>query len=417
MKKRLLNLTLLYVEDDADTREQLEEVFKHKVKNVYVARDGEEALELFKKHKIHLVVSDYKMPNMNGNDLCRESKKRNSFVSFVLLTAFNHTDLLVDAIDAGVDKFLQKPMNAKHLFSILDEIDEKVMNKFQLEKSMVCLKEAEKIALLSYWDMNLDSKYIHFSNGIKELFGLKGAVTYEIFSDFVIESDRERFKSIFTKLVYKEDVIDEMVGIDTVNKQRRYIHILAKKWESVVCESENIIGLFQDVTHYEIQKMKLLQDVQQDPMLKIYNKKFLTQELENFIKISKRYGHSVGVIFFDIDSFKQINDCHGHLIADDLLIELANLIGKNIRQSDSFGRWGGDEFVILTGYSSPESTIELANKLLETVNTHLWHHNISLTISMGLSFYTMGDDVHTLLNRADLNMLKAKKDGKNRYCH
>ncbi|MEA2091391.1 MAG: response regulator, partial [Campylobacterota bacterium] len=152
MSFKSLDLTLLYVEDDDNARMRLTEVFKHKVENLYVAKDAIEALELFKKHYIHFIISDFQMPNMNGNELCSAIKKINPSVCFVLLTAYNDSNLLINAIDVGVDKFLQKPVNAKKLFNVIDAIYEKIMNKFQLEKSRVCLQEAEKIALLSYWD-------------------------------------------------------------------------------------------------------------------------------------------------------------------------------------------------------------------------------------------------------------------------
>ena len=80
MNTQLLNITLLYVEDDEDTRVALSEVFKKKVKKLYVAKDGVEALELFKQHNIHIVISDLMMPEMDGNELCSEIKKLNHLV-------------------------------------------------------------------------------------------------------------------------------------------------------------------------------------------------------------------------------------------------------------------------------------------------------------------------------------------------
>ena len=421
MNTQLLNITLLYVEDDEDTRVALSEVFKHKVSKLYVAKDAKEALKLFKKHCIHMIISDFQMPEMDGNELCSAIKEINPLVSFVLLTAFNDSKLLIDAIDSGVDRFLQKPVNAKKLFSVIDEMYEKIINRFEMEESTVCIKEAEKIANLSYWSVNLTTGKISFSKEAKELFDLEdkkdGEIDYKTFSNFVKEEDKVKFLEIFEKLIFQENKIDEVISIVGKNNKDLYIHIAAKRWESSACGSKHITGLFQDVSSYELQKKELLKQSQSDPMLKISNKKLLMHELENLIKFSNRYGHPIGVLFFDIDNFKCINDTCGHLVADEILIQLSNLIKDNIRQSDHFGRWGGDEFVIVTGHSSPEATIKLAKKLINKIENYRWIEETALTISIGISFYEAGDNVDTLLNRADEKMFEAKKLGKNRYSY
>jgi len=418
MDSDILNLTLLYVEDDADTRKSLSQLFENKVRKLFVAKDGAEALKIFKENNIHLIISDYQMPNMNGNELCSMVKQINPQITFVLLTAYTNTNLLIDAIDTGVDKFLQKPIQAKKLFNILNDIERKILNTFEFEKSNVCLQEAEKIALLSYWDVNLNTQEIEFSLEACELFDFKTQEKNKCYMDFaniVIKEDREKFIDIFINRVFHDEVIDEIIAITNSSGNILYLHIIAKRWESSICGNKHVVGIFQDVTTYEHQKQRLIKENLSDPMLKISNKKNIILELEKLIKLSKRYGHSIGVIFFDIDDFKAINEEHGHLVADDLLFELSQLIQNNIRQSDVFGRWGGDEFILLIGYSSPDSTIELAQKISNRINNFNWKCKVNLTISMGLAFYEQHDDAYKLLNRADKKMLEAKHSGKNRY--
>ena len=418
MGLELLNLTLLYVEDDEDTRDSLTQVFNHKVKNVLVAKDGVEALEIFKKNKVHFIISDYQMPKMNGNELCEEIKRLDSSVPFVMLTAFNDTKLLISSIDSGVDKFLQKPVEADKLFLTIDTIYEKIVKQFQLEKSTVCLQEAEKIALLSYWDINLNNNIINFSPEAKELFSMEKneKSTYIEFAEMVNNVDKDKFIEIFKTRVFEEESIDEVISIKSKENQNIFIHIVAKRWKSSICGNNHIIGLFQDVSRYEIQKQKLLKENRCDGMLNISNKKFIMYQLENLIESSRRYGHSIGVIFFDIDDFKRLNTQYGHLVADDILIELARIIKLDIRKSDYFGRWGGDEFIVVTGYSSQESTIEFAKKIEEKIEKHNWKLGIKISLSIGVSFYQIGDDVQSIIDKADTKMYEAKKSGKNKIC-
>lgn len=270
MKPKLLNLSMIYVEDDEDTRTALSEVFRNKVKNLYVAKDGLEALKLFKEKHIQLVISDLEMPNMNGNELCSELKKINSSVNFILLTAHNDNNLLIEAIESGVDKFLQKPLGKKKLFLLLDEIYKKITNKFQLEKSTFYLKEIEKIAHLSYWDVNINARDIVFSPGVLELFSLQNQknsiIDYKTLSNVVESADKSRFIDIFEKRVYEED-INEIVLIKDTNNTKRYINIVAKRWESSIYGDEYIIGIFQDVSSFEVQKLTLLKECQSDRSL------------------------------------------------------------------------------------------------------------------------------------------------------
>ena len=407
----LFNLTLLYVEDDKDVRESLSEVFKHKVKKVFIAKDGIEALEIFKKNKVHFIISDYKMPKMNGAELCKEVKKLNPLTQFVLLTAYNDTSILLDSIDVGVDKYLQKPINKTQLFNTIEDVSNILEAKFNLEKVNRYLKEAEKLAKLTYWEVDLELKTIFFSKESSELFGLKEAYSYEDFLKVVKNEYKDAFIDIFQNRIFNEKDIDEVVVIDQ-NGKDIYINIVTKEWENFAYGTKNLLGIFQNVTNYEIDKLRFLEASLTDFMLKIANKKMINLELKKLIKSAKRYGHTFGVIFFDVDNFKALNETYGHLVADKLLLELVELIKNDIRSSDLFGRWGGDEFVIITGYSSADETINLAHKILNKVSNHNWINNIKIGLSIGVAFYQEGDSVSSILNRADKKMLEAKHNGK-----
>jgi len=416
MDTKRLKFTLLYVEDDEDTRKAISEVFALKVENLYVAKDGAQALEIFKKEKIHLIVSDYQMPNMNGAELCSAVKNIEPSIQFILLTAYNDTALLINAINSGVDRFLQKPIEAKKLFALLESHYESIWKQFQLEKSIACIKEAEKVAQIAYWDVDIDQKEIFFSQEVKEMFHFSSeTIEYKDFLKYIHKEEHAKFLDIFQKRIYEDKKINEVIAIQNSSHELSYIHIVARAWDSSVCGTHHLLGLFQDITHYEKERLQLLKEAQNDPMLKISNKIFLTSELGKLIKLSQRYGHSIGVIFFDIDNFKSINEKYGHLKADQLLRELTDLIKKNIRESDIFGRWGGDEFVLVCGYSSQDATIELASKIQKRVATHKWECSANVTVTLGIAFYNKNDDATSIIKRADLKMLEAKKDGKNRY--
>ena len=114
-----LDITLLYVEDDPETREEIAHFLKNKVSNLYTAENGKEGLEQYKQHKPTIIVTDIKMPIMNGLDMAREIKHIDKSVLIIITTAYNDTDLLIDCIDIGVNQFVLKPI-------ILDKLTESI---------------------------------------------------------------------------------------------------------------------------------------------------------------------------------------------------------------------------------------------------------------------------------------------------
>jgi signal transduction histidine kinase len=108
--KNITNYTVLYVEDEKQSVDLVKEILKDKVKNIFVAYDGEEGLSQYKKYLPDIVISDIQMPKMNGIELSKEIKKLNPKQNIILVTAFNENDLLLEAINLGINKYVIKPI-------------------------------------------------------------------------------------------------------------------------------------------------------------------------------------------------------------------------------------------------------------------------------------------------------------------
>ena len=106
----LKNFTLLYVEDNQETRELIEEILENRVKEIYTAVDGKDGLEVYKDKRPDIILTDINMPNLNGIDMAKEIKKLNSAQPILILTAFNENHLLHDSVDIGVDGYITKPI-------------------------------------------------------------------------------------------------------------------------------------------------------------------------------------------------------------------------------------------------------------------------------------------------------------------
>ena len=116
----------------------------------------------------------------------------------------------------------------------------------------------------------------------------------------------------------------------------------------------------------------------------------------------------------DIDLFKQVNDTHGHQVGDDVLIEVANILKSYSRDVDIVGRWGGEEFLVISPRANKDGLIQLAEKLRQTIESHEFSTIKSKTASFGLTAYHEGDSSHTIIARADKALFMAKDNGRNR---
>lgn len=127
-----------------------------------------------------------------------------------------------------------------------------------------------------------------------------------------------------------------------------------------------------------------------------------------------RYHRKLSMIIADVDHFKRINDSHGHAVGDRVLIELACLIRDNMRGTDIFARWGGEEFIILTPETSAEEAARLAEKLRLLFETYHAKDLPKFTVSFGVAEFAKGDNLETLFAKADQALYSAKETGRNR---
>ena len=151
----LKTLTVLYVEDDLDTREQFSDFLRRPVGTLISAANGLEGLEAFKKHRPDIVVTDVLMPQMDGLTMASEIRGIDSSVPIIVITAFEQTDYLMRAVNIGIDKYVTKPVNSFLMFECLIECVHRLRGEEQLklqhrrEIGEVWLKHHEIVAELA----------------------------------------------------------------------------------------------------------------------------------------------------------------------------------------------------------------------------------------------------------------------------
>lgn len=150
-----------------------------------------------------------------------------------------------------------------------------------------------------------------------------------------------------------------------------------------------------------------------DSLTGTFNRLHIDQTLQAERQRALRSASHFSIILIDLDNFKQVNDQFGHLTGDGVLIETANWMRHALRQTDTFGRWGGEEFIVICPDTDLQSAVILANKLREGIAKLPMPHDQAQTISIGVTQYRPDETIEHLISRTDQALYLAKHQGKN----
>jgi diguanylate cyclase (GGDEF)-like protein len=172
------------------------------------------------------------------------------------------------------------------------------------------------------------------------------------------------------------------------------------------------------VVHLKQNKEELERLAVTDVLTRLANRKQIMTVLNNHIEEYRRYGHDFSVLMVDIDHFKMVNDTHGHLVGDSVLVQVAQVFKKLLRTLDVAGRYGGEEFLIILGQTETQKAVLTAERIRLAVESYPFVYQdveLHLTISIGIAGITSSQDTdNSLIGRADDALYKAKAAGRNK---
>ncbi len=232
------------------------------------------------------------------------------------------------------------------------------------------------------------------------------------------------FSIVFILFKWLFDKMKEFNNILKLVKSHKFEEIppKTKPRDELDIYKNNLIDVAKSIKTYIkllTQKVEEYSDkIYKDGLTEVLNRRFLEEKAhELFVKYTLT-DTSVGIIMFDIDDFKKINDTYGHDIGDIVLIKLTQTVKKIIRKGDLFIRYGGEEFLIILPNSNIENTYKIAEKIrkeIENLSIEINDKKLKFTISLGISEVNILDNsLFDSIKRADVNLYKAKQKGKNR---
>jgi len=244
-----------------------------------------------------------------------------------------------------------------------------------------------------------------------------------------IEHAKLVFSNAYKELVdrslssYKDtnNIFEELAQIhqQTINECSE-IHIdlpsMTEKFTMIQSQMSNEVERAnQIITDLSIQVKELERSSNIDSLTKVFNRRALTTYLEDICS-KGHIPYELHLLILDIDDFKVVNDTYGHIAGDKILIFIANMLRKTLRDGDKVFRYGGEEFIIILNRITPKSCQDITNRILKLIRSNQLIYkgsSLNVTMSIGGTMYHAGDTPDDIVSRADKALYKSKNNGKN----
>ena len=321
---------------------------------------------------------------------------------------------------------INKNYSERDLIKRIDELEE-VICQMKKENSKTELLTFPWVGNLGQWYWMVQSNKVEFNekkvtNLGYDIAELPDEIGFEFFTTKLHPQDYERVMNNMRRhLMGLSDVYEVEYRIRAKNGDYVWYYDRGKITKRDKDGKPSVVsGIVFDISKNKIMENKLREANEKlkkmvitDELTGAFNRRFMLEKINNEIQRYTRTKLSFSLIMLDIDHFKLVNDNFGHHIGDLVLKKLVEIVMKRIRKTDILCRWGGEEFVILL----PDTKTPNAAVLAEDIRVELSEMVIegvgSVTASFGVSCYSDGDTIDTVIKNADDLMYRAKSEGRN----
>jgi diguanylate cyclase len=312
--------------------------------------------------------------------------------------------LIQQHIEAIVDKFYKKLTSDKEMSLIIG--DAETLQRLRAAQRQYILDLFEGFYDLEYVNNRLRIGAVHKRIGVEPKYYLSAVQTLKAILCGVIRQNVSKGVDIHPIF----NALDKLLSFDTQLVVDTYIRSLISEIEASKYQLERYA---QSLAEKVAQRTEELRDLSsRDSLTNLFNRRAFSEHLRRYIANAKRQGLVLSLVYFDIDNFKVINDTQGHLIGDDILASIGEILQEISREVDVPCRCGGDEFCVLLPGASSHDAKNYAMRLISRFNQLYPKETLSLGISgMGPDTFTT---VQELIDQADRAMYTAKKNHGNK---
>jgi diguanylate cyclase (GGDEF)-like protein len=454
------NTGILVIDDDSTLRKTLFDILSASGYVVRAAKDGTEGIALLAEHPSKLVLIDLGLPDISGMEVLRLVKESYPTTDAIILTGNATLDSAIEATNRGAFSYLLKPYDIGQLLLQIRRVTEKqaaedeiVRRRVELEKinadlqvlyklsqattrfidmdrlladilqtltgmdifrferrGVIFFVEEDRMRMVSHYGITADELEICRSLRVGECLCGLAAATGEIMISRNMHDDPRHTRISQTMVPHGHVVIPLKTSMKVVGVLCLYLQAHVE----VDGQVRNLLATMGNQIGIAIENAKLYEETKSislhDPLTGLANRRLLQIQLEKSLELAKRYGETFSVIMLDIDQFKKYNDTHGHVAGDELLVKLAQLLLREMRDADHVFRYGGEEFLVMLPVTDLKFAVIAAERLRKAVEEEM-----DITVSLGVASSrerARSDD--GLINRADVALYRAKQNGRNR---
>lgn len=410
-------LTILVAQQEDYDREAMVTLLDRGSLRVMGAKDGRDALKLIKEFKPEILVTDVALDHVDGVELIRQGRDFNEEMKVVVAFGPYDPKRLFRAVEEGAEACIALPADGAKLRRAVMRCARDIALRRRMNEADYSLKQLLDFfpspALLAdglevtYYNQRLTRflGYADHENMTSVDIGLE---------DFIIKLNEEPYDNHPQK--WLETIINDPLDRDILVHIENPRHPEARPNAFTVTHrqfpgSDLRLFSFQDVSSMEDERLHLEDEASTDPLTKALNRR-------SFLRLLGQLGardESFGLIMFDIDHFKSINDTFGHDVGDAVLREISALVRENIRETDTLARWGGEEFMIVSVGADMQRTLQAAERLREAVSQFDFTGvDRTVTSSFGVAVARLGETMDDLVKRVDDALYEAKETGRNK---
>lgn len=446
-----MSARVLVVDDQEANVRLLEAKLRAEYFDVVTAFSGQSAIECAIAEQPDVILLDVMMPGMDGFETCRrlKSDRRTRHIPVVMVTALDQPADRVRGLESGADDFLTKPVDNLPLFARIRSL---LRLKVLLDELRLREEKAEERGLAPVDDTSNSLKDVRIlliagEERIASHLGSKLPPNVSIDSEIdpasAISRSVDGYDLTLIDLTTKSFDALRVCARIRANSETRQMPILAIVDPDEVSRSVRALDLgVNDIVHRPVDRGELnariwtqlrrkryadtlrerledsLEMAVTDPLTGLHNRRYISSRLQQVAEIVASGNTVASVMIADLDHFKRVNDTFGHEAGDFILREFSERLKSHLRAVDLAARYGGEEFVILM----PDAPLIEAQAGAERLRAEIADVPFRLpgeggvlevTVSIGVAEIRTGDDVDTVLRRADEALYRAKAEGRN----
>ncbi|QQQ51754.1 EAL domain-containing protein [Pseudomonas syringae] len=427
--------TILIIDDDVHVRDLLEVLLQNQGYRTLTAESGELALALIKRQAPDLILLDIMMPGMDGYEVASQLKaeKGTANIPIIMLSALDDQSSRLSGLEAGAEEYLNKPVDSaelwlrvrnllrlkafgdylkSHSLILEDQLQQRTIDLERFRTVMDASEDA--IFLINRNTMSL----IEFNRRACQLLGYTAEELSHKTPAELGETSMEQLEVVYDEIIAGKGP-SEPLETQIRDKSGRDVEVEIHRQAYRTGEDWVIVGIVRDITRRKENDQRLLTMAHYDTLTGLPNRDLFFTSLQMGMTQAAISRWKLAALTVNLDGFKNINEAWGHVLGDEVLLEVSRRLSNCLNASDTLGRVDGDQFALILmlrdGQADTRQTLERIRNALR-VPFHIEGQSLVMTASIGIALYPEdGEDSRELIRHAYTAMNSARKIGPDNY--